>query len=349
MERVVAPGGGLSVLVTTPDDPDDRLVVVLDALPTSSRRATTSVDVGDDGAVSSEHGGTTRAADVVDAALWHLTRTVAAGHALPLHAGMVARDGRGALLVGSPGAGKSTAVAAAAASGWEVVTDELVLLDHDRRATGLARPVVLRPGGRDALVAAGAAPKVLTSTDSAVVVDVLHTDAAVVGLAVFLDRDGDTVVEAVHPVETLVALLAHVARPRDLLGPDELWSLAGIALAAPGVRAAGQSVGGLQALLDDPTTWQRTTSLASFDVLEPASRDEGPARATCVVLLGSQAVAVGPDAGIHVLVGGAAQLLALADGDVGAAATWTRLSDHPQHGPEVRATARQLRRLGLLR
>ena len=46
----------------------------------------------------------------------------------PLHAGCVARDGRGVLLAGTSGAGKSTLTAALVADGWDFLSDDTVFV-----------------------------------------------------------------------------------------------------------------------------------------------------------------------------------------------------------------------------
>lgn len=64
---------------------------------------------------------------------------------LVIHAAAVARDGRAALLPGDAGAGKSTLTAALIARGWRLMSDELTLLDMERRELlPLARPVSLK-------------------------------------------------------------------------------------------------------------------------------------------------------------------------------------------------------------
>ena len=47
---------------------------------------------------------------------------------LPLHAGCVAKEGRGLLLAGTSGAGKSTLTAALVRDGWDFLTDDMVFL-----------------------------------------------------------------------------------------------------------------------------------------------------------------------------------------------------------------------------
>ncbi len=64
---------------------------------------------------------------------------------LILHAAVVERDGRAAILPGDPGSGKSTLCAALVHSGWRLLSDELALLDMaDGALHALARPVSLK-------------------------------------------------------------------------------------------------------------------------------------------------------------------------------------------------------------
>ena len=53
----------------------------------------------------------------------------------PLHAGCVAREGRGMLLAGMSGAGKSTLTAALVTMGWDFLSDDMVLLAREAGAT----------------------------------------------------------------------------------------------------------------------------------------------------------------------------------------------------------------------
>lgn len=67
---------------------------------------------------------------------------------LHLHAGCVDDAGRGILLVGESGAGKSTMVAHLLASGASLVNDEQVRVDADAQLlSGFRRPLVLDPEG----------------------------------------------------------------------------------------------------------------------------------------------------------------------------------------------------------
>ncbi|MFO1293598.1 MAG: HprK-related kinase A [Rubrivivax sp.] len=64
---------------------------------------------------------------------------------LVLHAAVVERDGRAAILPAPPGSGKSTLCAALVHRGWRLLSDELALLSlADRSLAALARPVSLK-------------------------------------------------------------------------------------------------------------------------------------------------------------------------------------------------------------
>ena len=69
-------------------------------------------------------------------------------HLTPIHAGCVAVNGEGLLLVGDSGAGKSTLAFGCARLGWQFVGDDVVWMrrrDDDRRVLGLPHRVRLRP------------------------------------------------------------------------------------------------------------------------------------------------------------------------------------------------------------
>lgn len=53
----------------------------------------------------------------------------------PLHAGCVARDGRGVLLAGTSGSGKSTLTAALVADGWDFLSDDTVFVTRQAGVT----------------------------------------------------------------------------------------------------------------------------------------------------------------------------------------------------------------------
>ena len=78
---------------------------------------------------------------------WGLNWCVAA-HAhqyLTIHAAVIERGGRAAVLPAPPGSGKSTLCAGLVHRGWRLLSDELALLDMDRGMIhGMARPVSLK-------------------------------------------------------------------------------------------------------------------------------------------------------------------------------------------------------------
>ena len=72
---------------------------------------------------------------------WGLNWCVA-GHAhqyLMLHAAALERNGRAVILPGDPGAGKSTLTAALMLSGWRLLSDEITLVDRERRLSRASR------------------------------------------------------------------------------------------------------------------------------------------------------------------------------------------------------------------
>jgi HprK-related kinase A len=71
---------------------------------------------------------------------------------LILHAAVVERGGRAALLPAPPGSGKSTLCAALVAHGWRLLSDELALIDLDsRRLVPFPRPISLKNQSIDAI------------------------------------------------------------------------------------------------------------------------------------------------------------------------------------------------------
>lgn len=64
---------------------------------------------------------------------------------LLIHAAAIEKDGRAAILPGSPGSGKSTLCAYLVHNGWRLLSDELALLSlTDGAVTALARPISLK-------------------------------------------------------------------------------------------------------------------------------------------------------------------------------------------------------------
>jgi hypothetical protein len=81
-------------------------------------------------------------------AVFALGHTLAAFDRHLVHAGALVRDGRGVLVVGETGSGKSTLALAALTAGWEVVSDDLVVLTAGPdgsaplvQVAGLPRPI----------------------------------------------------------------------------------------------------------------------------------------------------------------------------------------------------------------
>ena len=83
---------------------------------------------------------------------WGLNWCVAAhSHQyLIIHAAVVEREGRAAILPGPPGAGKSTLCAGLINRGWRLLSDELALFDMERsQLFGMCRPVNLKNASID--------------------------------------------------------------------------------------------------------------------------------------------------------------------------------------------------------
>ncbi|MFL6698555.1 MAG: HprK-related kinase A [Vitreoscilla sp.] len=85
---------------------------------------------------------------------WGLNWCVAA-HAhqyLTIHAAVIERGGRAAVLPAPPGSGKSTLCAGLIQRGWRLLSDELALLDMDSGMIhGMARPVSLKNASIDVI------------------------------------------------------------------------------------------------------------------------------------------------------------------------------------------------------
>lgn len=73
-------------------------------------------------------------------------------HHLALHGGAVAKAGKGILLPGKSGSGKSSLTAWLVGKGFSYLTDELVLLAEDRSILPFARPLSLKPPASDLIV-----------------------------------------------------------------------------------------------------------------------------------------------------------------------------------------------------
>jgi hypothetical protein len=67
-----------------------------------------------------------------------------ANYDVALHAAAVAKGSDASLLLGSPGAGKTTLATALARRGFYIASDDVVLLHNDQRLTGLALPSAIK-------------------------------------------------------------------------------------------------------------------------------------------------------------------------------------------------------------
>jgi predicted ATPase len=74
---------------------------------------------------------------------------IATRHTTPVHAGCVTLNGRGVLLCGDSGAGKSSLSFACARAGWGYLSDDACFLLHGRRVIGNCHQVRLRPTAAD--------------------------------------------------------------------------------------------------------------------------------------------------------------------------------------------------------
>ena len=77
---------------------------------------------------------------------WHVNRRVVATSQRPVlvHAGALELAGRGVIVVGASGAGKSTATASLAIAGLGYLTDDITAVESDGRLAGAAKPIGLR-------------------------------------------------------------------------------------------------------------------------------------------------------------------------------------------------------------
>lgn len=95
---------------------------------------------------------------LVEMVSWEVNRRArdAVAASTVLHAAVIGGPAGVVALCGSSGSGKSTLCAAAARRGWWHLSDDLALVDIERVTVApYARPLMLRPGGRDALAVTG--------------------------------------------------------------------------------------------------------------------------------------------------------------------------------------------------
>lgn len=137
---------------------------------------------------------------------WGLNWCVAnyANHFLILHAAVIEKGGRAAIMPGAPGSGKSTLAAGLAHRGWRLLSDELTLisLGDGRSIFGLARPVSLKNESIDVMRRFAAA-----ATMSRVVHDTVK------GSVALLKPPADSIARVAEP-----ALPAWIVFPKYLSG-----------------------------------------------------------------------------------------------------------------------------------
>lgn len=207
----------------------------------------TTARVDADGSAASvvSHHGDAVPLHVFTCVLFHQLRLLGA---FALHAAVVAREGRGCLIVGPSGAGKSTLTLALARLGWQLVSDDSVLLVRapDRsglRVLAMRRGIYLAPGSQP-LPAGGRwqpCPLVEAVKEELVLDRVTRADRALPALILLPELvDADhTTFEPVDAAEACWALLVESRLSElDRYGASEhLAVLCALAGSVPAVRA----------------------------------------------------------------------------------------------------------------
>ncbi len=160
-----------------------------------------------------------------------------------LHAGCVAREGRGVLLAGTSGSGKSTLTAAMVADGWDYLTDDMVFL--------------AAPAGR--IVAWGLSDEIDCSDDTAAMFAELRH---LVGKPTLAGRGK----HRVDVEETFGVLPVPVCRPCALVLPTISGERRSTLRAIPAARA-------LRELVPNVLLTQRAASQAHLDMLAELVRE----------------------------------------------------------------------------
>jgi hypothetical protein len=86
---------------------------------------------------------------LTDRIVFHLADKAQGVHCL--HAASVSKNGRALVIPANSGAGKSSFTTWLSANGFDYLTDELILIDSERKIQGLARPIQIKPHGIDAV------------------------------------------------------------------------------------------------------------------------------------------------------------------------------------------------------
>jgi hypothetical protein len=157
-----------------------------------------------------------------------------AQYEVALHAAALAQDDDAVLLVGSPGAGKTTLAIALAKAGFEVIADDVTLLNQRGLVTGVSLPFAAKASSWPLLTRHW--PDILTGPshwrpDGQELCFIPHPAADPkphrIGSVVLLDRqpDGPTFVEELNPVCALSALIAEGATRDERLSSSGFTSL----------------------------------------------------------------------------------------------------------------------------
>ncbi len=137
---------------------------------------------------------------------------------LHLHAGLVVSGGRGILLAGQSGAGKTTLTTHLTRSGFEYVTDERVAVHPSTlAASGFPKPVALKPGSFDLfteldprITGVGQATEAHWHVPASMAGPIYEGDAVAVHAIVFVNHapGAALTLEEVHPASAAALLLS---------------------------------------------------------------------------------------------------------------------------------------------
>lgn len=184
-------------------------------------------------------------AAVLELVCWEVNRraTQSAATRAALHAAVLGGPLGAIALCGPSRSGKSTLAAAAARRGWHHLSDDMGLLDVEALTiTPYARPIMLRPGGRDKL---GAVPRP-PAAHMEFMGDEWFTPAGELGAVIspvpqplvavgFLEWQDGAVLEPLSRARTLHDLLLHSAT-LAMQGPEGFAQLERVASVVPGFR-----------------------------------------------------------------------------------------------------------------